>query len=389
MLKANKFFAIKFLILILINCNYMFSKPLSLILVYLITIFNLSIVMSPFFGAIAPFTNLYDIDFVNRSANIDKSLLDKMMFAIMLNGFLISFFMLIYLFFDLLLGFSVRYSLKKCKRYEKVKGFDFLTDIFEQVKVKFNQPNVKLYIKGSNEVNAFAVSSLGYKAIVITNGMVNHYLKSCNGPKNFLYAMRSIIGHEMSHLINKDFLPGFLIMANQRATNFVLTITSLLFHYVVRLVSLNPYGGHFSALLMQNIYYLINFILSFFNRFIVYNLYRFLNLWISRSIEYRCDAQSAVAFGGDKMAMALSMLGKNGYFTLFSTHPSTKNRINKVVNIKSKDEIILPKIFDALSNYFAIMLLIVICLCFAEECNVDYLIRNYGVKVVRYIRYFI
>jgi len=340
----------------------MFSKPLSLILVYLITIFNLSIVMSPFFGAIAPFTNLYDIDFVNRSANIDKSLLDKMMFAIMLNGFLISFFMLIYLFFDLLLGFSVRYSLKKCKRYEKVKGFDFLTDIFEQVKVKFNQPNVKLYIKGSNEVNAFAVSSLGYKAIVITNGMVNHYLKSCNGPKNFLYAMRSIIGHEMSHLINKDFLPGFLIMANQRATNFVLTITSLLFHYVVRLVSLNPYGGH---------------------------LYRFLNLWISRSIEYRCDAQSAVAFGGDKMAMALSMLGKNGYFTLFSTHPSTKNRINKVVNIKSKDEIILPKIFDALSNYFAIMLLIVICLCFAEECNVDYLIRNYGVKVVRYIRYFI
>ena len=113
---------------------------------------------------------------------------------------------------------------------------------------------------------------------------MNHYLKSCNGPKNFLYAMRSIIGHEMSHLINKDFLPGFLIMANQRATNFVLTITSLLFHYVVRLVSLNPYGGHFSALLMQNIYYLINFILSFFNRFIVYNLYRFLNLWISRSM---------------------------------------------------------------------------------------------------------
>jgi Zn-dependent protease with chaperone function len=367
----------------------MFSKPLSLILVYLITIFNLSIVMSPFFGAIAPFTNLYDIDFVNRSASIDKSLLDKMFFAIMLNGFLVSFFMLIYLFFDLLLGFSVRYSLKKCKRYEKVKGFDFLTDIFEQVKIKFNQPNVKLYIKNSNEVNAFAVSSLGCKAIVITNGMVNHYLKSCNDPKNFLYAMRSIIGHEMSHLINKDFLPGFLIMANQRATNFVLMITSLLFHYIVRLVSLNPYGGHFSALLMQNIYYLVNFILSFFNRFIVYNLYRFLNLWISRSIEYRCDAQSAVAFGGDKMAMALSMLGKSGYFTLFSTHPSTKNRINKVVNIKSKDGIILPKIFDALSNYFAIMLLIVICLCFAEECNVDYLVRNYGVKVVRYIRYFI
>ncbi|MCE2687034.1 MAG: M48 family metalloprotease [Rickettsiales bacterium] len=345
--------------------------------------------MSPFFGAIAPFTNLYNIDFVNRSVNIDKSLLDKMVFAIMFNGFLISFFMLIYLFFDLFLGFSVRYSLKKCKRYEKVKDFDFLTDIFEQVKSKFNQPNVKLYIKNSNEINAFAVSSLGYKAIVITNGMVNHYLKSCNDPKKFLYAMRSIMGHEMSHLINKDFLPGFLIMANQRATNFVLRIVSLFFHYFVRLVSLNPYGGHFLALLMNNVYSLTNFILSFFNRFIVYNLYRFLNLWISRSIEYRCDEQSAIAFGGDKMAMALSMLGKNGYFTLFSTHPNTKSRINKVVNIKIKDEIILPKIFDALSNYFSIMLLMVICLCFAEECNVDYLVRNYGVKIVRYVKNFI
>jgi hypothetical protein len=60
--------------------------------------------------------------------------------------FLISFFMLIYMVLDFLFGFSVRASLKNCSRFEKIKDYDFLSDIFDQVKTRFSEKSVVLYI---------------------------------------------------------------------------------------------------------------------------------------------------------------------------------------------------------------------------------------------------
>jgi Zn-dependent protease with chaperone function len=285
--------------------------------------------------------------------------------------------MLVYLLLDFLFGFSVRASLKGCVRYEKIKDYDFLTDLFSQVKNKFGEKSVRLYIKNSDEVNAFAVSSLGGKAIVLTRGLINHYLAGCPNSKKFLYALRSVIGHEMSHLVNKDFLPAFLIMTNQKITNFVSTILHLIFNIGIRLASQVPYGGRYSARIMADAYSILNFIITAFNRFVVYNLYELLRRFVSRSIEYRCDRQSAKAFGGQNMALALSMLGEGGYFTLFSTHPGTKSRMKKVQAIKPCEEIVKPRFSDALSNYFSLMFLVVICLYFAKQAKVDYFLRLY------------
>lgn len=350
----------------------MFAKPLSLILVYVITIFNIVLLITPFMAAMAPFVTVE-----SRTIIIEDNIYQYLKYFFFLLCFFVSFLMLFYLLIDFIFGFSVRSSLKGCLRYEKVKDYDFLTELFDQTKNKFGERNVKLYIKNSDEVNAYAVSSLGKKSIVLTRGLINHYLSECKESKDFLYALRSIIGHEMSHLVNKDFLPAFLIMTNQKVTNFVSHILYLIFNVGIIAMNRLPVAGRISARFMGTVYSALNFVITLFNRLVVYNIYEFMRRFISRSIEYRCDRQSAKAFGGKNMEVALSMLGASGYFTLFSTHPRTKSRMNKVKNIKINDSVIRAGFFDSLANYFALMFLVVICLYFAKQAKIDVYVRMY------------
>ncbi len=351
----------------------MFAKPFSLILVYIVAVFNITILASPLLALLVPFVNNHNLTF-NINANF---VLQKMQLAVFILLFLVSFLMLIYFMLDFLFGFAMRASLKGCKRYEKIKDYDFLTKIFEEVKDKFGEKYVKLYIKQSDEINAFAVSSLGGKAIVLTSGIIDHYLAESEDPKQFLYALRSIMGHEMSHLINKDFLPTFLIMANQKITNLVSNLLHIIFNFAAQAMRYMPFGGVVSANLMIQTYNLLHFIITFFNRFVVFNVYEFLRRFVSRSIEYRCDHQSGEAFGGKNMALALSFLGESGYFTLFSTHPQTQKRVAKVQDVEIDDDVVKPRFIDGLSNYFAFMFLIIICLIFAKKAHIDLFLREY------------
>lgn len=351
----------------------MFAKPFNLVLVYIVTIFNITILASPLLALLVPFINRHNLTLTISASDV----MQKMQMAIFILLFLVSFLMLFYFVLDFLFGFGMRASLKGCERYEKIKDYDFLTKIFEEVKDKFGEKSVKLYIKKSDEINAFAVSSLGGKAIVLTSGIIDHYLAESKDPKEFLYALRSIMGHEMSHLVNKDFLPTFLIMANQKITNFVSHLLHIIFKVCANIVSFLPFGGRISASLMIEAYNLLNFVIGAFNRFIVSNIYEFLRRFVSRVIEYRCDRQSAEAFGGKNMAFALSFLGESGYFTLFSTHPNTKKRIDKVQNVEMVDEIIRPRFIDDLTNYFSFMFLVVLCLFFAKKANIHLLTQEY------------
>jgi len=350
----------------------MLSKPFSMVLVFMVSIANMIVLLLPFLAILVPF-----IDIDGNIVSMDAGIFAKLEFIFFLMVFLISFLMLIYLLIDYLFGFSLKSSLKNCVRYEKVKDCDFLTDLFDQIKSKFGCSRVKLYIKNSEEINAYAVSSLGKRSIVLTRGIISHYSNACEDPKDFLYALRSIMGHEMSHLVNKDFLPALIIITNQKVTNFISKIMRFFFGIFIRFSMFMPFFGRIVARLSYDGFLLIDRLVTFFNRVVVYNLYEFLRKFISRSIEYRCDIQSAKAFGGKNMAMALAMLGGGGYFTLFSTHPRTKSRINKVKNISISGSIVRPRLFDALANYVSLMLLVTICLYFAKQAHVDLYVRYY------------
>ena len=101
------------------------------------------------------------------------------------------------------------------------------------MKKKFGTKTVKFYISNSKEINAFAVGSFGRKAVVLTEGIINHYAENSENEEEFLLAIKSILGHEMSHLINKDFLPGILMITNQKVTNFASFILGIAFNVFV------------------------------------------------------------------------------------------------------------------------------------------------------------
>jgi Zn-dependent protease with chaperone function len=289
--------------------------------------------------------------------------------------FVVSFLMIIYLILDFFFSFSVRFSLKGCKNYKNKYGF--LKEIFEEIKFNFNCPNVKLYIKESDEINAFAVSGMRKKAIVLTSGLINHYAENIEDNTEFLIAIRAILGHEASHLINKDYLPGLLMIINQKATDIAAFILTILFHILIRTFYHLRMSNYFITSAMIFICNITRKILNLFNRLVVIKIYNFINNFFGRAIEYRCDRQSAKAFGGINTAFALSWLGKSGYFTLFSTHPATARRMKKVRIVEEKNAIIHASFFSQFSNFISLFILPLICIYAAHVSKISLLIQNY------------
>jgi Zn-dependent protease with chaperone function len=352
----------------------MFAKPINLMMVFIVTAFNLIILALPIISIISPY-----IEFGSNLSYIklDAQLYESAKIAIFFLFFIASLFMLVYLFFDFIFGFSVRTSIRGCSEYSKLKDYKFLDDVFKQVQKKFKRKNVKLLIKKSDEINAFALGGIRTSYIVIAEGLINHYLTKSHNMDDFLLAIRSVMGHEMSHIINKDYLPTYLIITNQKITNFLSNSLYFLFTIIARAVAHIPYGGRPSSRVVYSTYTLFHFLLTLFNRVVVYNVYEFVRRFISRSIEYRCDKQSSQAFGGMNMSLALSMLGKRGYFTLFSTHPATQSRINKASKIEENNKQIKPSLINYISNIASFILLISICIYFAMLSQVDVMINAY------------
>lgn len=349
----------------------MFAKPISLILVFVITIINIIILLLPFMAMLLPL-----VDFSNQTIVIGSNMIEKFKLLVIISAFLVSFLMLFYVFLDILFGFSMRSALKKCVNCKRVKDCKFLLDVFKEVQDRFAQKSVKLYIKNSDEVNAYAISSLGRKAVVVTRGMIRHFFNSCS-QEDAIKALKSIMAHEMSHLVNSDSLPSFLIIINQKATNLTSKLLSIIFNIGARIFSFMPYGGRIASYLMVDVYNIINRVMTFFNRVVVFNVYEFLRKIISRSIEYRCDMQAAKAFGGKNMSLALSLLGEGGYFTIFSTHPKTKSRIARVQHIKQSRFRIRAKFFDVIANYFSLLLITILSVYFAKLAQIDVIVRDF------------
>ena len=331
----------------------MLVKPVSIILVYLLTIINLSILTIPF---IFLFTPLFLID----QQNFITVATDFMIFC----TFCISLLMVLYLAFDLILGFSIRTYTKGCKKPKKhVKKMPFMERIdndFLELKKKFKAPRIKLLISNSDEVNAFAVGSLRTQNVVLTMGILSHYMENCEDEDEFHACVNAILGHEISHLINQDYLPALLLIANDKAVRIVSKLIKFIFNFFIKFCILIPFVGSLMYSLLTLVYKLTNFILNFFFKYIIYPIYNFLKLHLSRKIEYRCDKQSAFACGSLEMALALSMLVESVYVTIFSSHPKTKNRVNYVKKIKKIDKKISISFINKLTNFFSIILLCLI-----------------------------
>ncbi len=346
----------------------MVYKLLNFILVYILSIINFVIILSPLLLFVVPIM-------ISQSKYIKS---DSTLTVVLMMFFVISVVMIIIMLFDFLFGFSSKHFLKDTKEYTKLKDYDILEGVFEDIKLQFNKHNVKLLISSSDDANAFAVGNMGKQYIVLTKGLITTYLMQMKGKEYFLNSMKCIMGHEMSHLINKDYLPALLLQINEDATGFVSKIIFMFFNIFINILQYVPFVGTIAASIIKNLYNFLDFLISFFYKYVILSIYKFIQLKISREREYRCDIQSAQASGGKLMATALSALGENGYMTIFSAHPKTVSRIQKVSNIEKIYTVIKPQRGNSIINFLSIAFILFLPLLIYKYMDIKGLVENYN-----------
>lgn len=230
----------------------------------------------------------------------------------------------IYLIVDFIFSFSIRSLTKSASLITKDNHYGYLEiyDIFEEVKKLYGINSVKLYIGETEEINAYAVSTFRKKVVILTTGLIETITVNSNTKEEALDALEGIIGHELSHLENWDFLPGYILNTSNFISKKILNIMLVVFN----LLSIVPMVGVFFSF----IYNISTMGLNSFHRFIIIPLYRLVERYLSRVKEYRCDLHSALTLGWQKIFYGLSHLGVDSYSNIYSSHPNTLSRLLKV-----------------------------------------------------------
>lgn len=345
----------------------MIHKLLNFILVYILSVINFVIILSPLL--------LFVIPLIISHGKYVKS--NSVLTIVLLMFFIVSCLMLIIMVFDYIFGFSSRYFLKNTKDYKKLKDYDVLDIPFDDIKLRFNKPNVKLFISNSEIPNAFAIGNMGKQYIVITRGLISTYLLKMKNKEYFLNSIKCIMGHEMSHLINKDYLPGLILGINEQATRFLSKIILSFINVIIKIIQIVPFFGRLLAGLITNIYNILDFIISFFYKYVILSIYKFIQLKINRDKEYRCDLQSAKANSGNNMAEALSVFGENGYITIFSAHPKTLSRMKKVQMVEKSNEVIEPEKGNNIVNSLSVLFIFILPILIYHYMDIKGLVENY------------
>ena len=322
----------------------MFAKLTSFFVVYILALINFIFILSPFSILL-----IFDNKIVN------KNLISIFYLLI----FISSFLMLILLIINYLFNSTVKKYKKAYINCSKNKErFGKLLALFNKEKHMFNISNVCLLIQNTETVNAYAVGGFRENCIVITTGIMELCKKNSKDETEYYELLSGIIGHELSHIINKDFFPSLLVITNNKVNKVISFIVFMILNVLSRIVSFIPVIGLTISNLFVEMHSFMKFFMNFFYSYIFIPVYRFIQLQVSKSIEYRADTQSAKYCGGDTMSKTLSLLGNNGFFSIFSTHPKTMSRIKKVSLIKQSNDYIRPTRFANLSILLSFLLLL-------------------------------
>jgi Zn-dependent protease with chaperone function len=325
----------------------MLIKPFIFVMTFVLSIVNLMILLVPLELLFWPMTQLFP-------TTMDRISLDVVLIII----FTITSYMIGYLLLDLVFGFTVRSYDRTSEPFDKVTSIPAhqdISDSFKWLQARFKMKNVRLRIdEDMKTVNAYAIGSLRKKTVTLTMGLINKMHKEAVNKQQYLDAVRGIMAHEMSHLANKDFLPAFLLMANEGAIDLIKHIIYWVFRVLTLVLRVIPFLGRPLSALLTAIYNLVDKLLTLSFQLLFMPIYNFLQKILSRSVEFRCDRDAAYAFGGHRIAAGLSMLGPGAYFSVFSTHPRTKTRIHKVERIQPKPGYITVGFLTKLMNVVSV-----------------------------------
>ncbi len=354
----------------------MLTKPLSLILIFALSIANFIILLIPVSILAFPLFLFFKSLFLKIGFNALFFLISR-----------VSFLMLLYISLDFIFGFTVRRINKASVPFEEMTsiiGHDEINEAFKWLKQKFDLPKAKLLINpGFEEINAYAVGSMRIKTVTLTMGLIQHIYNESRNETEYMDAIKGVLGHEMSHLANSDYLPGLIASANEVANNHVSNLIRIIFVILAYIFKLVPFFGRYITKFLFIAYSMLSYMIYFFYDWIITPFYKLIQKSLSRSIEYRCDTESAYAWGGKRMQTALSRIGSGSYFSVFSTHPRTKNRIKHIDGISPIAGKIKPSILDKLANLLSILLIIFVCAYTTAKTNVPDMYQHY-MKEVHY-----
>lgn len=329
----------------------MFSRLISLTLVLTLVIINFLFLLLPFAVILYPFLGL--------GAIIQNQ--ELFLYILKIIIFIISSITIFYFLSDFLFGFSVSFFSFKFKKYRNDSKYGaMLEDAVKSVKKKFGRPFVSILIERSESINAYAVGSLRKKVIILTKALLDTMYERSQNEEEFIEAVKGVLAHEMSHLINGDYLPGMLLHTNDKVTSFVQKLFDGFFKIFIVIFRLIPGIGYGGAFVFERISKVVRSFLEIVNYKIIRNIYKFINIYITRAIEYRSDMDAAKCFGGHSISLALSLIG-NGYNSIFSDHPGSRLRIQKVIEVpKSESKKIYPHFIVEFANTIGIAFFIIL-----------------------------
>jgi Zn-dependent protease with chaperone function len=365
----------------------MLAKPIIFFLTFLLAMANFLFLLIPIAIVLSPILIIFKEFFIHSALEI--------MYLMM--G-LVSFLTMLYMFIDMLFGYTAGKLNKHAEKLKKMSAVPRCEDIlrnFEFLKNKFNVKNVDLYLLlGDKSVNAYAIGGARRQSVTLTIGLVFEVYEKCNNEDDYIKAITAIIGHELSHLINRDFLPGLLAGSSQMAIEHIAKIMRYMLMMFADIFRFIPIFGRSIRTLIYWIFNLITKFISLFYKWMFMPLYNFVKKWFGRSVEYRCDKQAAYAVGGRAMVLGLQALGTGSYFSIFSTHPKTKDRINYVKKITPVSGKIRSSVINNLADFISMTLVVLVMYISFLNADIALINQNYNrdikepiMQKYSYIRY--
>lgn len=345
------FIILKLGILLKIISNY-FVNPLSSIIATLLAFIYFLIICIPFYSTIFPLISYFKIQNILYIPNDIFSITLYFMFALTI----------IYLFLDILFGFTIKDFIKDKIDISNSKELEVFYTLFEEVIERFDIRNVEFLLDENEAINAYAVATFRKKYVIVTTGILSHITNSFDSYEEKEKCFKGLIGHELSHLINWDFLPKLILLSGQKVSQLINTLFEIIFNVLLSISNNIPIIGVFTSTILSLTYSILQFCFNFLYNFIITPIYLLIERFLGRLIEYRSDYQSAEAVGWESVYLSLyTLLSLNGntYHSKFSTHPNTVSRILNIYKIPDNNNKITASSF---SKYFGLFLIAFISL---------------------------
>ena len=325
--------------------NYLVN-PVSVIIATIFTFINFLVILLPFYLSIISIILIGEDTqtFIASSSIFIYTMLFMFIFTVA------------YLYLDLFFGFTVKGIIKDCIDINTLENFSIHKKLFEEALKEFNMSDVKFLLQESNEVNAYAISTLRKEYVIITSGMLEHIGNSFSDIEEQKLALKGMIAHELSHLLNLDSLPNLILLSGQNIANYISIALTFIVNYLVLILSYIPVTAILS-LIISVVFTLMQKGLNMLYVYILHPSYLFVERFLGRLNEYRSDYQSAEALSWKPIYLCLSSIIKlsgNTYHSNFSTHPNTISRVLLIYKVQRTELNIKASFF---SKYFSLLLL--------------------------------